>query len=174
VRTGQIGSTAGGWPAVDAGLRIQGSARIVMTCRVGSSRQSAWASTSATASLSVSATATHLQDHDSAHRAAIGVPEVSLYARVRGARRRCATRRRSSRAVSCATARRTARATRPIRSAIVDSVPRVDGPLVGRRTERVSKSEHEPVEVNPPDYCFDHSGVPVRREEIDAPSRALR
>jgi hypothetical protein len=106
----------------------------------------------------------------------LSAPEMSFYARLCGTRRRWATRirRRNRRPVSRATARRTAQATRPIRSAIVASASRIDGPLGGRRTERVSKSEHDPVEVNPPDYCFDHSGVPVRREEIHAPSRALR
>src|SRR3979490_1464698 len=45
--------------------------RIVMTCRVRPARRSAWASTSATASLSVSATATHPQEQDTTHGAAI-------------------------------------------------------------------------------------------------------
>jgi hypothetical protein len=43
-----------------------------------------------------------------------GLVEVSLYARVRGTRRRCATRRRSRRAASLATARRAAQITRSI------------------------------------------------------------
>ena len=42
-----------------------------MTCRLGSARRSAWASTSATASFNVSATATHRQEHDTAHGAAM-------------------------------------------------------------------------------------------------------
>jgi len=50
----------------------------------------------------------------------LSAPEMSLYARVRGTRRRWATRtrRRNRRPVSRATARRTARATRPIMSAV--------------------------------------------------------
>ena len=85
-----------------------------MTCRMGSSRRSAWASTSATASSSVSATATHLQEHDTARGAAMAVfPEVSLYARV-PIRRSRATRRRSRRAANLPTARRAAQTTRSI------------------------------------------------------------
>jgi hypothetical protein len=103
-------------------------------------------------------------------------PKMSLYARVRGTRRRWATRtrRRSRRPVSRATARRIARATRPIRSAIVVSVARTDGPFGGRRSERVSKSEHDAVEINRPDDRLDRPGIPVRGEEIDSPSRAFR
>ena len=80
---------------------------------------------------------------------------MSRYARVTGIRRRRATR---------ATARRAARATRPMSAS-----PR------GRRhtVARVSKSEHDAIEINPPDDRLDHPGMPVRREEIDPPSRAL-
>jgi hypothetical protein len=99
-----------------------------------------------------------------------GGGEVSLYARVRGTRRRCATRRRSRRAAIRATTRRAACATRPIRSAIGAS-----GRAAWLRPEaRVSESEHYAVEINPPDDCLDHPGLPVRWEEIDPPSCAFR
>ncbi len=72
------------------------------------------------------------------------------------------------------TGRRADRDTRPIRPAIVTPVARTDGSRGRRRTEaRVSKSEHDAVEINPPDYCLDRLGMPVRREEIQAPSHAL-
>src|SRR5882724_1852188 len=38
---------------------------------------------------------------------------------------------------------------------------------------RVSESQHNAVEVNPPDYRLDDSGMPLRREEIDARCGAL-
>jgi hypothetical protein len=83
--------------------------------------------------------------------------------------------RRSRHGTTRTATRRAVRATRPTRSAIVASVVRTDGPRGGRRTEvRVRKSEHYAVEINPPDYCLDRPGMPVRREEIDPPSRALR
>jgi hypothetical protein len=85
-----------------------------MRCSEGSSRRLAWASTSAAASIIVSATATHPQEQDTAQGAAMELPEVSLYARVHGTRRRCATRRRSRRAASRATARRATQITRSI------------------------------------------------------------
>jgi hypothetical protein len=37
-----------------------------------------------------------------------------------------------------------------------------------------SKSEDYAIEINPPDDCLDHPGMPVRREEVDAPVRPLR
>ena len=102
-------------------------------------------------------------------------PEVSRYARVRGIRRSRATRRRSRRAATRATARRAARTTRPIRSAIVASVAPTEGSRAWGCSEvRIGKSEHYAVEINPPDYCLSHPGTPVRRQEIDPPSRALR
>jgi hypothetical protein len=111
---GQIEALPGDGRSSSRGLGFK-APRIVMTCRLGFSRRSAWASTSATASLNVSATATHLQEHDTAHGAA-KLPEMSLYARVRGTRRRWATRtrRRSRRPVSRATACRSARTIRLI------------------------------------------------------------
>jgi hypothetical protein len=36
-----------------------------------------------------------------------------------------------------------------------------------------SKSEDYAIEINPRDDCLDHPGMPVRREEIDAPVRPL-
>jgi hypothetical protein len=100
---------------------------------------------------------------------------VNLYRRVRGTRRRRVTRRRSRRPATHASTRRAAWATRPIRSVTVASVTRMDGSLGGRRTEaRISKSEHEAVEINPPNDCLNHPRIPVRGEEIDSPSRAFR
>jgi len=69
VRTPQIGALPG-----DGG-RCPGfcgstAPRIVMRCSEGSSHRWAWASTSAAASIIVSPTATHLQEQDTAHRAA--------------------------------------------------------------------------------------------------------
>jgi hypothetical protein len=55
-----------------------------MTCRVGSSPRSAWASTSATASLSVSATATHLQEQDTTHGAAMAATSIAGCGAYRG------------------------------------------------------------------------------------------
>jgi len=52
--------------------------RIVKACRVGSSRRSAWASTSATASLIVSATATHPHEQDTAHGVAMTARRILL------------------------------------------------------------------------------------------------
>lgn len=66
---GQIGASPADGRRSSRGLGSK-APRIVMTCRVGSARRSAWASTSATASFSVSATATHRQEHDTAHGAA--------------------------------------------------------------------------------------------------------
>jgi len=84
-----------------------------------------------------------------------------------------ATRRRSRPAPTRATTRRAVRATRPIRPAIIASVGRTDGPPGWRRTEaRVSKSEHNAIEVNLPDYRLDHPGTPMRREEVKTPFRA--
>jgi hypothetical protein len=100
---------------------------------------------------------------------------MSRYARVIGIRPRRTTRRRSRRAANRATARRAAWTTRPISSAIVTSVGSTEGLHGWRHTEaRVSKSEHYAVEINPPDDRLDHPGIPVRRKEIDPPSRALR
>jgi hypothetical protein len=87
------------------------------------------------------------------------------YPRVRGTRR--------SRAAIRATTRRVARATRPIRSTIVSSVAR-DSRRWWRSGAHVSKSEHDAIEVNPPDGCLDHAGIPVRRKEIDSAARAFR
>ena len=87
---------------------------IVMACGVIPVRCSAWDSTSAAASLIVLATATHPQEQDTAHDTA-----MTTYTRVRGTRRRRATRRRSRQPVIRATARRAALAIRPISSAIV-------------------------------------------------------
>jgi hypothetical protein len=102
------------------------------------------------------------------------LPQVSRYARVTGLRRRRAIRRQSRRAANRAAARRAARDIRPIKSAIVASVAPTGGPRGWRRPEaRVTKSEHDPVEINPPDDRLDHPRMPVRREEIDSPSRAF-
>ena len=111
MRTAQIGARPGD------GARCPGfcgstAPRIVMRCSEGSSHRWAWASTSAAASTIVSATATHLQEQDTAHRAAI--LEVSAYTRGRGIWRRRATRRRSRRAATRATARRASQITRSI------------------------------------------------------------
>ena len=70
MRTAQIGALAG-----DGG-RCPGfcgstAPRIVMRCSEGSSHRWAWASTSAAASTIVLATATHPQEQDIAHRAAM-------------------------------------------------------------------------------------------------------
>ena len=70
VRTAQIGALRG-----DGG-RCPGfcgstAPRIVTRCSEGSPHRLAWASTSAAASIIVSATATHPQEQDTAHRAAM-------------------------------------------------------------------------------------------------------
>ena len=70
VRTGQIGALRG-----DGG-RCPGfcgstAPRTVMRCSEGSSHRWAWASTSVAASIIASATATHPQEQDTAHRAAM-------------------------------------------------------------------------------------------------------
>ena len=70
MRPSQIGALPGDGRRSSRGLGFM-APRIVMTCRVGSSRRSAWASTSATASLIVSATATHPQEQDTTHGTAI-------------------------------------------------------------------------------------------------------
>jgi hypothetical protein len=77
VRTGQIGALPEDGPRGPGGF---GSIepRIVIACGGGSLRRSAWASTSDTASLIVSATATHPQEQDIAHRAAIAPPSIAL------------------------------------------------------------------------------------------------
>ena len=48
------------------------------------------------------------------------------------------------------------------------------GPRGWQRADaRASESEDQAVKVNPPDYCLDRSGTPMRREEIETPFRAL-
>ncbi len=42
-----------------------------------------------------------------------------------------------------------------------------------RNAARTSEQEHDAVEVNPPDYCLDRPGTPMRREEIEAPFGAF-
>jgi hypothetical protein len=47
--------------------------------------------------------------------------------------------------------------------------------LPGRRTgARVTESKHYAVEINAPDHHLNGSGMPLRREEVDSPSRAFR
>jgi hypothetical protein len=51
---------------------------------------------------------------------------------------------------------------------------RAHRPRGGWRSDaRTGESEHNAVEVNPPDDRLDRAGTPARREEIDAPFRAL-
>jgi hypothetical protein len=50
---------------------------------------------------------------------------------------------------------------------------RANGPRGwGQRDARTGESEHNAVEVNPPDYRLDCPGAPMRREEIETPFRA--
>jgi hypothetical protein len=77
VRTAQIGALRG-----DSG-RCPGfcgstAPRIVMRCSEGSAHRLAWASTSAAASIIVSATATHPQEQDTAHGVAMTFIRVLL------------------------------------------------------------------------------------------------
>jgi hypothetical protein len=112
VRTGQIGAL----PEMSrCRPRFSGSMvpRIVMAWGMTTWRRSAWASTSATTPLIVSATATHPQAQDTAHGAAM-IADASAYTCRRGIWRRRATRRRSCRAANRATVRRATQITRSI------------------------------------------------------------
>lgn len=162
-----------------------------MVCRVIRLRCSAWTSTSAVASLSVSASATHPQEQDTVHDTA-----MTAYACIRGPRRSRATRRRSRCAATRATTRRAARASRSIRSAIVDrrlllgrgvrangKCPEPGGRQTNATSSRVegwggdvwpNKTERHTVSRDPVDDRIHSKGALMWRTEIEAALRAFR